>query len=491
MSLQLVQRILLINYIGITVVGISTSLSSILSTLALTELGFQTAIVYYLYAPIQKKDEKKICSIITIYKTVYTFIGVLVFTLSLCSIPFIKYILKGTEITSTIVLYYLLLSLNSLITYFGAHRRSLLFADQKEYIVKLIDSILNLIFFAFKFLAIVHFKNYSLFLAMQILQTIISNVTIHFWVSNKYPYLIKSKFDFALFKNIMGSVKNVFIARFAGYVYGATDNLIISFVLGVKQVGLYSNYALIVTTIKNFINQIFNAMTSIIGNMLVIKEKNRKNSLEDNFMLYCHVRCIVASVIVVPWILFAYDLICILFGKTYVLDNMIVWLLGTDLYIHIVYSPCCEYISASGNFKQDKNIALIGMLINISVSLILVKPFGMNGVLFGTVISQIFFWIGRSFLVYHFILNAAWRQYLTYIFKSLWGIIQNVITLIIISLFKTFQRNDGGTISSFFIDVVVCEIFIGIVYFCMQSWTREGKMICKILIRLFKEKVLK
>ena len=108
MLLQFVQRIILIKYIDITIVGISTALSSILSTLALTELGFQTAIVYHLYASIQKKDIEKINSIMTVYKTVYSIMEI-IFCIVIIFLPFVKYILKDTEITLEIVFYYLML----------------------------------------------------------------------------------------------------------------------------------------------------------------------------------------------------------------------------------------------------------------------------------------------------------------------------------------------------------------------------------------------
>ena len=45
---QFIVRIFTLQYIGIEVMGISTTFTSILQTLSLAELGFQTAVVYYL-----------------------------------------------------------------------------------------------------------------------------------------------------------------------------------------------------------------------------------------------------------------------------------------------------------------------------------------------------------------------------------------------------------------------------------------------------------
>lgn len=73
-------------------------------------------------------------------------------------------------------------------------------------------------------------------------------------------------------------------------------------------------------------------MTPIIGNMLV--EDKAQDNQEEKFQIYAYVRYILSTIIVVPWLLLANDLIQILFGIQYVLDNKIVVLLAIDLYIH-------------------------------------------------------------------------------------------------------------------------------------------------------------
>ena len=63
--LQFIVRIFVLRYIGVEVLGISATFTSILQTLSLTELGFQMAVVYYLYQPLNQHDEIKINQILT------------------------------------------------------------------------------------------------------------------------------------------------------------------------------------------------------------------------------------------------------------------------------------------------------------------------------------------------------------------------------------------------------------------------------------------
>ena len=66
-----ITRSVFIKYVGLELLGINNTFSSVLNTLSLTELGFETAVVYSLYQPVYDKDENKINDIINILKLFY------------------------------------------------------------------------------------------------------------------------------------------------------------------------------------------------------------------------------------------------------------------------------------------------------------------------------------------------------------------------------------------------------------------------------------
>ena len=324
--------------------------------LSLSEMGFQQAVVFCLYKPLNERDCYKINRILTVLKRVYEVIGIIFILGTLVMSPFLKYILKGIIIDKVIILYYFAICMNMVMSYMLSYRRALLYADQREYISKTIDTVTNIVISAVELIAICYYKSFAAYLILQIMQTIISNVIVNKYCDYNYPYLNICKFEYDIFKDIFEDVKNVFVSKLAGFVYGATDNLVISAFAGTVNVGYLSNYTVFIT------NSIFNSMTPIIGNMLV--EDKAQDNQEEKFQIYAYVRYILSTIIVVPWLLLANDLIQILFGIQYVLDNKIVVLLAIDLYIHIVYSICCEYINGCGYFKFDRNIAMIGACIN-------------------------------------------------------------------------------------------------------------------------------
>ena len=57
--LQFWTRSIFVQHLGVEMLGISSTLSSILNTLSLTELGFQSAVIYSLYRPLAEKNYNK------------------------------------------------------------------------------------------------------------------------------------------------------------------------------------------------------------------------------------------------------------------------------------------------------------------------------------------------------------------------------------------------------------------------------------------------
>lgn len=69
-------RNLFIKYIGIELLGLNSTFTSVLNTLSLTELGFQSAVVYSLYIPLHDKLDDEINSIMNVFKLIYKYIGI-------------------------------------------------------------------------------------------------------------------------------------------------------------------------------------------------------------------------------------------------------------------------------------------------------------------------------------------------------------------------------------------------------------------------------
>lgn len=482
--LKFLLRSIFIQYLGVELLGINSTLVSVLNTLSLAELGFHTAVVFRLYAPLKENDEDRINSIVTIFSIVYKAIGIFFIVAGIVCIPLLKFIIKGIDVTFEVYVYFLLLVANSATSYFLAYKRTILYADKKDYYSKIIDSVTNIVFTILKIAIIILFRNYVLYLLINILQTVVSNLIVHFYCSKLYPYLEKVKFSKDTFKIIMNDVKNVFASKIAGFVYTSTDNLLISMFIGTVQVGYFVNYTTITTSLKTIINSALNPITPIIGNMLTDKD-NKKS--ENVLFQYTFIRYLLAVMILVPFIVVVQDFISFWVNDEFLLDISIVILLSIDLYIFLIHNVFLDYINGSGLFKEEKYIEIGSALINIAVSIALVFNFGIAGILIGTVITQIYCWITRSLLTYKKCFESTKKMYLHYWMKNLIYIMVISLQCIVLYFIHNALLAGLSPLLRFIFGAVISEIFVIASTFIIFYRTKEEKAILSYVKKVFKK----
>lgn len=473
-----VSRSLFIKYIGVEILGINSTFTSVLNTLALSELGFQTAVAYSLYKPIHDNNQKEINDIVNIFRIVYRYIGLFFIVASFVLLPFLKYIITGTPVTNRIYVYFLLQAAASTCTYFLAYKRTVVYADQKEYVSKTIDMTANIIFNILQCVVIVLFRNYIVYLFLKILQVYCSNAIVHFYCKKTYPYLYKDKINFVKFKEIWTNVKNVFAGRIASYVYTSTDSLVISIFVSTTSVGYFANYMTIVNSLKTLTGSVLMPITPTIGHFLV--EENDSDKKEESFLLFTHVRYLIALLVGVPTIVLIDEFIRIWIGEGFILSRMIVTLISADFYIHLVHSASAEYINSGGLFKTGKYIEIAGAVVNIVTSVLFVNILGIEGVLIGTVISQMILWIGRSAIVYFQCLNQTAREYFLYWLRNAVYLVIYVIAVILCCAAYSKIQVDS-LIFKFLFGGIVCEIIIFIYAVILFCKLKEQKKLLRIV----------
>lgn len=480
-----ITRSLFLKYIGAELLGINSVFASALSALSLTELGFQTAIVYMLYEPLNKGNQERINAIINILKRLYESVGMIFMTLSFAILPSLRFILKGVELTSSIYIFFLLQSAASTCTYFMAYRRSLLYADQKDYICKFIDVLVNTIFNVGLCVAIISTKSYWIYLILKIGQVVVSNLIISIYVKKYYSYLHKVPIDKTILKEILSKTKNVFIGRFAGFIYSSTDNLVISSFISASTVAFYGNYLTVLVNIRSVLDSAMNSMISVVGNFMVNTDGQEEKS--KFFLLYSHIRYYIALVVVIPLVVMLEHFIEMWVGDSYVLVSTISYLMGADLYIHLVHAPSYEFVTAAGLFKEEKNIEIAGATSNIVLSVIGVRLMGLPGVLVGTVVSQCLFWIGRSWLTYKKCLELSTKEYLKYWIRELYYLGTAIVLLLICNgVFKYIRI--GNSIIKFGVGGIICELLIVGIAPIALSCFKENKLFWDIVLRFLKKK---
>lgn len=480
MLFTFVTRSLFIKYIGVELLGLNSTFSSVLTALSLAELGFQSAIVYNLYKPLHDNNIEEVNSIMNILKLIYRGVGFFFIVAVFLLTPFLKFIVTGIEITKTVYVYFWLQALASVCTYFLAYKRAILYADQKEYISKTFDLIFSIILNVLQCVTLIKFKSYIGYLVLKVVQTYVSNLAIHFYCTKHYSYLHKTALDKSKLMKILCDVRDIFASRMASFIYNSTDNLVISAFVSTISVGFFVNYTTITTSLKTLTNSALSPVIPILGNHLL--DERDTNKREKVFFLDTYVRYFITLMIVIPTGVLIDDFITWWVGKEMVLSNSIVILLCIDFYIHLVHSASVDFINSAGLFKSDKYIEALGAACNIVTSLIFVQYFGIAGVLIGTVVSQVVFWIGRSVIVYRECLHLGIRSYLRYWMKNLcYIIVAIVITVIVVTLYKKIMISN--ILIRFIVGGIVSEIVVVAMATIIFWKNEEMKQLRRILFK--------
>ena len=419
-------RTIFIKMLGNNYLSINGLFSNILNMISFVELGFGTALIYMLYKPVADNDIKKTQSIIKFYKKVYTIIGITMFTIGILIIPFMNLIIKESpEIKENIYIIYILYLTNTCIGYFFAHKTAIINANQQNYIVTIYNQIGKLIQSLLQIIFLIATKEYILYLLIQLVMTITSNILISIKANKMYPYIKKNNVESITKEEkntIISKVKSLVFYRISPAILNGTDNLIMSRYIGLSYVGIYSNYYLITNYILLFLNQITSAFETSIGN-LNVKEKEQQK--ENVFYKIIYICFILYGMICVLLMASINDFISIWLGEEYIFNSYIVFTIVLYLYINGLHFPSYSYRTTAALFDKAKIMPLLEVIINITTSIILAKYIGIAGVFLGTSISKVltFFWSDPK-LLYKYLfksnnLKLYYKKYFYYLFITL------------------------------------------------------------------------
>lgn len=390
----LVAQAVFIKILGSEYLGLNGLFSNVISMLGIVELGMGSAIIYNMYKPIAENDHEKIKSLMQFYKKSYRIITLIISIIGIMIIPFIKYIVDIESVTVDINVYlvYILFLLETICSYILSYKRSMLYADQKEYITNIIHMGYTILVNTMQLTFLYFTHDYYLYLIIKVMMRLVENIVISSYVNRRYSYLLDNnvtKLDSKTEKDIFQKIRALFFHKIGTFIVSGTDNIIISKYLGLVTVGLYSNYYMIINAVQTVINHIIQATRASVGNLLVTESKTKQFDVFNkirfvNFWISCF------SSICIFVIMDSF--ITIWIGYKFVLPTKVLLVLVINFFIVSSRSTYGAFKEAAGIFYEDRFVPIIESLLNIVLSIIFVKKFGLMGVFMGTIGSGLVLW---------------------------------------------------------------------------------------------------
>lgn len=472
MLVGFVARYFFIKYLGVELLGLNGLFTNILMMLSLAELGIGPALIYSLYKPLALKDDETTLSLMVFYRKIYYIIGLVIAALGIVLLPFLHFMLKNNQSIDHVYIYYLLFLLNTVVSYFYTFKRSIIIADQNNYIVTINDFIFWMLFQVSSTISLVFYQNYAIYLTLQVLCTIAGNISISTKADKNYPLLSKLKSKpRPLPESLKNEIKKNTLGQFSnkiGYmVVVGTDNILISIFIGLTEVGLYNNYSLIVSALNALVNQVTGSITATIGNFKVNSsiEEGIKVFRIHNFLMYSIAYFFSAFLLVL-----INPFIDIWLGKEFQLGFLTALLIIINFCVGVTRKSSVSFIDAYGIAWYQRHKSIVESVLNLALSLILVGVFhlGLNGILIGTLLSSILVpcWY-EPYILFKYGFHKKFGDYLKTIPQNLILIISSFV--ISLSISKVFQGQSG--FFSFGSRLLV-TLLITLLFYFAQSFKR-------------------
>lgn len=465
-------------------VGVNGLFTDILNVLALSELGIGTAITYALYKPIAEKDIEKQKSLMRMYRSFYRIVAIVVLIAGLLVIPFMDILIKNQPKVDHLILLYLMYLANSVISYLLIYKRTLIDAYQLSYIGVLYQTFFLILQNALQMIVLLTTKNFVLFVSLLIGCTICNNICISRKADKMYPFLKDTKVQ-ELSKDekqgIYQNIKAMLMHKVGNVVVTNTDNLLISSLVGIVSVGIYSNYFLVIGSIRQVLNQAFQGITASVGNLGVEESRERiKRIFEVSFFIG-------------QW-LFGFAAICLFevltpfvelsFGKQYVFNREITFILCLNFYLTGMRQATLVFRDSLGLFWYDRYKSLVEAIINLVVSLILGYYYGVLGIFLGTMISTvtISLWV-EPYMLYKHRLQAPVRFYF---FKYAWYVLVTAIALWITDMACSLVS--GNAIVQCVLRLFICMVIPNVLFLLVYSKNKEFRFVLTKVFDILKAK---
>ena len=457
---------LFLQHYGSEVNGLVNSISQFLSVIAFLELGVGAVVQSSLYKPLAEKDNQQISKVMVSANKFFQRLAciLLVYVISLMIIyPFIANQNFGFIYTATLIA---AISISSFAQYyFGIVNSLLLNADQRGYIqynAQTVTIILNTIVCAIMIsmdgtIQIVKLVTSLIYLARPII--------LQIYVNNHYTINWKIKYTQEPIKQKWNGVAQ----HVASVVLDGTDTIVLTVFSTLSNVSIYSVYFLVVKGVKTLFLSVTNGIQALIGELWAKQELDQLKSFFGWIEWLIHTgttyvfSCTAA--LIVPFIQ-VYTLG--IRDANYIQPTFAILLTLANA-MHCLRLPYNIMVLAAGHYKQTQRNYIVAAILNIAVSVLTVKIWGLIGVTIGTLVAMTYQTIWLA--IYdssHFIywpLKKVIRQFLVDIISS----------FLIISFGSHIVLKDITYFNWFFmaIKVAIVALFVA---FCLNSLFYRSKM---------------
>lgn len=376
---------LFLQHFGSEVNGLVNSIVQFLSVISFLELGVGAVVESSLYKPLAEKDNQQISKVMVSTNKFFQRLAQILFIYVLILMlvyPLIANQNLGFLYTATLIA---AISISSFAQYyFGIANALLLNADQRGYIqynAQTVTVVLNTAVCAVMIsmngtIQMVKLATSLIYLARPL--------ALHFYVKRHYQIDWKIKYTEEPIKQKWNGVAQ----HIAAVVLDGTDTIVLTVFSTLSNVSIYSVYFLVIKGVKTLFLSMTNGIQALIGELWAKQELEKLKGFfawvewvihtGTTYVFSCTAALIVPFVQVYTFGINDANYIQPVFAVLLTLANA----------MHCLRLPYNIMVLAAGHYRQTQKNYIVAAILNILVSILTVKVWGLIGVAIGTLVAM-------------------------------------------------------------------------------------------------------
>lgn len=409
--MAVIVRKCLIKYVGNDGNGLNSLYINIINVVSIAELGIGSAITFSMYKPIVENDQKKVGALYNLYKKMYTKISLIIFIVGLLMMPLLPYFANDLTLNVNLYSTFFIFLISVVITYFYSAKSSLINAYKNNYITTIIEQSGQILLSILQIAVLIITHSFVWFLLVRILVALLQWFVTSYIADRKYKKVLESKelLDYSTTEEITKNIKAMFMHKIGGVLVNSSDNIIISSFVSVMMLGLYTNYTTIAISMISILGMFFSQTISIIGHSYISQSKQKFN---ENFEFFHKANFMIGIIFFLGFYACIDNLIELLYGKEFLIEKSLVAIITVNYYIQFMRQAALSFRDATGTFYYDRYKPFIEGIVNVVLSIIFVKVWGISGVIIATILTNIFIChIVEPYVLYKHALKKSPKKY--------------------------------------------------------------------------------
>lgn len=378
---------LFLEYFGSEVNGLVNSITQFLGVISFLELGVGAVVQSSLYQPLANDDKPQISKVMVSADRFFRRLAqiLLVYVLLLVAVyPLIENQSFGYLYTATLIA---AISISSFAQYyFGIVNSLLLNADQRGYIqynAQTITVVLNTVVCVFMIklggsVQLVKLTTSLIYLARPL--------ALRVYVNRRYQIDWKIQYDGEPIQQKWNGVAQ----HIAAVVLDGTDTIVLTLLSTLSNVSIYSVYFMVIRGVKTLFLSMTNGIQSLLGELWARQELDELKKTfgwtewcvhtGTTFVFSC------TAVLIVP---FVRVYTAGINDANYIQPTFAI-LLTLAHAMHCLRLPYNIMVLAAGHYKQTQRNYIVAAVINIVISVLTVKAWGLIGIAIGTLAAMVY-----------------------------------------------------------------------------------------------------